>query len=145
MRISDWSSDVCSSDLPRLSHPEFRVIARGNGLPIDRVLLEVRIGVDALFLDEPTTNIPALIGVGTVVRDRNAKLMYGDACRLAKHAEIATVGLRPIIAGAVIVGARDVIALSRERRGRPRSEEHTSELQSLMRQSYAVSCLEKKT
>src|SRR3546814_15716608 len=77
------------------------------------------IGIDALFLDGPTTNIPALIGVGTVVRDRNAKLMYGDACRLAKHAEIATVGLRPIIAGAVIVGARDVIALSRERRGRP--------------------------
>src|SRR3546814_1519272 len=113
MRISDWSSDVCSSDLPRLSHPEFRVIARGNGLPSDRALLEVRIGVDALFLDEPTTNIPALIGVGTVVRDRNAKLMYGDACRLAKHAEIATV----------------------------RSEEHTSELQSLMRTSYAVSCL----
>src|SRR3546814_13241977 len=115
MRISDWSSDVCSSDLPRLSHPEFRVIARGNGLPIDRVLLEVRIGVDALFLDEPTTNIPALIGVGTVVRDRNAKLMYGDACRLAKNAEIATVGLRPLIAGAVIVGARDGIGLSRER------------------------------
>src|SRR3546814_15835808 len=92
MRISDWSSDVCSSDLPRLSHPEFRVIARGNGLPSDRALLEVRIGVDALFLDEPTTNIPALIGVGTVVRDRNAKLMYGDACRLAKHAEIAKIG-----------------------------------------------------
>src|SRR3546814_3233711 len=30
-------------------------------------------------------------------------------------------------------------------RQRPRSEEHTSELQSLMRNSYAVSCLKKKT
>src|SRR3546814_1636868 len=30
------------------------------------------------------------------------------------------------------------------RRGRPRSEEHTSELQSLMRISYAVFCLKKK-
>src|SRR3546814_1336600 len=29
--------------------------------------------------------------------------------------------------------------------GRPRSEEHTSELQSLMRISYAVFCLKKKT
>src|SRR3546814_2086120 len=31
------------------------------------------------------------------------------------------------------------------RPGRPRSEEHTSELQSLMRISYAVFCLKKKT
>src|SRR3546814_3744557 len=31
-----------------------------------------------------------------------------------------------------------------EQAGRPRSEEHTSELQSLMRSSYAVSCLKKK-
>src|SRR3546814_13981414 len=94
MRISDWSSDVCSSDLPRLSHPEFRVIARGNGLPSDRVLLEVRIGVDALFLDEPTTNIPALIGVGTVVRDRNAKLMYGDACDRKRVVDGTSVSVR---------------------------------------------------
>src|SRR3546814_7246285 len=39
-------------------------------------------------------------------------------------------------------------AQGRKRRGRPlcsRSEEHTSELQSLMRISYAVFCLEKKT
>src|SRR3546814_1101844 len=35
--------------------------------------------------------------------------------------------------------------LSRVRAGRPRSEEHTSELQSLMRISYAVFCLKKKT
>src|SRR3546814_1624340 len=33
----------------------------------------------------------------------------------------------------------------RHRRGRHRSEEHTSELQSLMRISYAVFCLKKKT
>src|SRR3546814_12905387 len=35
--------------------------------------------------------------------------------------------------------------LSETRRGLPRSEEHTSELQSLMRISYAVFCLKKKT
>src|SRR3546814_20640801 len=33
---------------------------------------------------------------------------------------------------------------SRDRRSKPRSEEHTSELQSLMRISYAVCCLKKK-
>src|SRR3546814_1400884 len=36
-------------------------------------------------------------------------------------------------------------APEREPRGAPRSEEHTSELQSLMRISYAVFCLKKKT
>src|SRR3546814_2578182 len=39
-----------------------------------------------------------------------------------------------------------VQTLDARRRGqRPRSEEHTSELQSLMRNSYAVFCLKKKT
>src|SRR3546814_6278787 len=36
------------------------------------------------------------------------------------------------------------LALGRGAAGRPRSEEHTSELQSLMRISYAVFCLKKK-
>src|SRR3546814_2193347 len=46
------------------------------------------------------------------------------------------------------VGARREIVAhfldAGERRPRPRSEEHTSELQSLMRISYAVFCLKKK-
>src|SRR3546814_8168934 len=43
-------------------------------------------------------------------------------------------------------GARLARRRRRDRtRGRPRSEEHTSELQSLMRISYAVFCLKKKT
>src|SRR3546814_4065106 len=44
--------------------------------------------------------------------------------------------------------ARDLVGVSRAEAGAagvPRSEEHTSELQSLMRISYAVFCLEKKT
>src|SRR3546814_7319363 len=39
----------------------------------------------------------------------------------------------------------NVITLCEEKRGSQRSEEHTSELQSLMRNSYAVFCLQKKT
>src|SRR3546814_7075427 len=41
-------------------------------------------------------------------------------------------------------GRRSVARKCREDRDRPRSEEHTSELQSLMRISYAVFCLKKK-
>src|SRR3546814_8207290 len=43
------------------------------------------------------------------------------------------------------IGAADDVGLARQRRRlHPRSEEHTSELQSLMRISYAVFCLKKK-
>src|SRR3546814_10663278 len=48
---------------------------------------------------------------------------------------------------AVVVAAERGIAIAdprRPRQGRERSEEHTSELQSLMRTSYAVFCLKKK-
>src|SRR3546814_10225885 len=93
MRISDWSSDVCSSDLPdardsqQIEHPpRDREIAR-----LDRES-EPQIGVDRVI---------ALI-------------------------------LQRI--GAQLVDEPDPA----------RSEEHTSELQSLMRISYAVFCLKKK-
>src|SRR3546814_2248493 len=46
--------------------------------------------------------------------------------------------------GSIVWGLLSV-SMSRDERGRPRSEEHTSELQSLMRSSYAVFCLKKNT
>src|SRR3546814_5841994 len=97
MRISDWSSDVCSSDLRRAPH----VVARGKGL----------------------------IGIETrgVAGGRGLKGLPG----------IDSVERRFAVLGAVnAVG--DVPAAEH------RSEEHTSELQSLMRISYAVFCLKKK-
>src|SRR3546814_7142319 len=45
---------------------------------------------------------------------------------------------------AIARGMPDTAAMSRKARRRNRSEEHTSELQSLMRLSYAVFCLKKK-
>src|SRR3546814_4242960 len=97
MRISDWSSDVCSSDLttdlPLLSFTEFdEPIVEAATAPIERV-------EPGLYRLELT----ALKGT------RN--------------------------------GSRD---MERDSRGGVRSEEHTSELQSLMRISYAVFCLQKK-
>src|SRR3546814_7735194 len=96
MRISDWSSDVCSSDLavteeqarlagPRLAHAPDQ---RGHALHIE-----------------------------------------GEAGHIAHRA------VR--LAMAHMVDGIDGVA-------RRRSEEHTSELQSLMRNSYAVFCLKKK-
>src|SRR3546814_10360472 len=93
MRISDWSSDVCSSDL----HPD---ADRGGGG-------SRRAGGDPVVRD-----------CGRDLRVRGAGL-----CRDVDDD-----------AG---VGQRLYVQLCR-------SEEHTSELQSLMRISYAVFCLKKK-
>src|SRR3546814_1784950 len=92
MRISDWSSDVCSSDL--LEHKA--VIAGQQMLAIVQHCRRPGAG-NKLFAAEPRT--PVGDPTGTVLQ-------------------------RP--------------------RQRWRSEEHTSELQSLMRISYAVFCLKKK-
>src|SRR3546814_10569215 len=147
MRISDWSSDVCSSDLfLRLfaAHQDERgaaIVEAGRVSGGDRALLlerETQPGkgshLDALadelvLLDE---------GVALAALDRHR-------CDLVPEAAFAPRLLGLVLRGGrerVLVLAGDLIFLG-EVLGR--SEEHTSELQSLMRISYAVFCLKKKT
>src|SRR3546814_4849634 len=108
MRISDWSSDVCSSDLE-----DTRRVRRGA----------IGIGNDAGGLQE------------AVVERWKVQIQDADTLTL----EAACVGAASI--------TQDIEARGRKDRCRHafRSEEHTSELQSLMRISYAVFCLKKKT
>src|SRR3546814_2579436 len=110
MRISDWSSDVCSSDLGR------------------RKPICIRHGF--------TRNRRAHPGAGKAARTWPSFRPAGRAA----HAEAprdgaATAGPRAPGGGGE----------PRHLRHMRRSEEHTSELQSLMRISYAVFCLKKKT
>src|SRR3546814_2122237 len=109
MRISDWSSDVCSSDLrffrPGLSHPGYGVSqwsiahsARGRTLG------------GAVHPTSGCGGNRTIAGASSITRVPAAG--YG------RYADPATPR---------------------------RSEEHTSELQYLMRISYAVFCLKKKT
>src|SRR3546814_7040862 len=111
MRISDWSSDVCSSDLQVLGTPVG--LAQQRGTRIDR---------------------PELLHPMAVVWEVPA----GTASDL-KH---AASGKRnePLADSSQL----DVLHRQIEQRRKQRSEEHTSELQSLMRISYAVFCLTKK-
>src|SRR3546814_8147292 len=121
MRISDWSSDVCSSDLA----PN-RAGERQIGL-----FVEAAGTVDHLD--------PRQAGKGGEHRGELARRRCGD---VARHPH------RPRIDHRERTDARPGVAERRERRRggiAPRSEEHTSELQSLMRISYAVSCLKTKT
>src|SRR3546814_9860464 len=136
MRISDWSSDVCSSDLVLRGLHAF-----GAGtLERDVLFRQVdrRRELDLVRL-APTHRHPR------VRRGEREPVLFADHgdCRAAAKRVAEFVG----DAHAAQPRADD----DDLNHGRPpagtapdRSEEHTSELQSLMRNSYAVSCLKKK-
>src|SRR3546814_6819383 len=116
MRISDWSSDVCSSDLVERVHAHRAARFDLGRLRFDQLHdMADHVGVGDMVVGDPREEDHML-----------AVASAGDA----------DVGL------ARFAGAVDDAAQYRERhRGldvAERSEEHTSELQSLMRISYAV-------
>src|SRR3546814_2226798 len=118
MRISDWSSDVCSSDLR----------ASTGGGPLSYV-------VGAYYL---TQEYDIAIGqFGTVFGAPGA----GSTLFAGQRAKAAAVF------GQVdyeVLPGLTLTAGGRYSYDKKRAEEHTSELQSLMRISYAVCCLKKK-
>src|SRR3546814_4707645 len=122
MRISDWSSDVCSSDLEIGSKDmcqfftPYQISRLMAMLTIDRPSLE-RAAAQNNFIEfnEPTC------GAGGMI--------------IAAAEAIRTLGFDP--ARHMRVTAQDIDIACVQMR----SEEHTSELQSLMRISYAVFCL----
>src|SRR3546814_5571612 len=124
MRISDWSSDVCSSDLPRAgrrhrSADGGTALATGTEpLLLSRRSCGIRLGATVAAPARPRTVLDAL----GLPPDR-----YDGPGRRHRAAQ----SVRPVSAAAADAA-------------RFRSEEHTSELQSLMRLSYAVFCLKKK-
>src|SRR3546814_10706335 len=105
MRISDWSSDVCSSDL-KLTGMSFRVPTSDVSVVDLTVELEKDATYDEIKAEMKAQSEGALKGILGYTEDKVVATDFrGDARR---------------------------------------SEEHTSELQSLMRISYAVFCLKTK-
>src|SRR3546814_11396184 len=140
VRISDWSSDVCSSDLvwvdgrrrwgcgDRVPGVTFRL--RDGAQWVEKTSAElfgnrrvVIFAVPAAF----STSCSARHLPGYVALARNIKRMGID--------EIFCVAVNDAFV---------MNAWARDQGIEDRSEEHTSELQSLMRNSYAVFCLKKK-
>src|SRR3546814_3305269 len=112
MRSSDWSSDVCSSDLAgRIAHgtlsASFISTVFGTRLP----------GPGCIYLRQDL-RFKAPVKIGDTVEARVTVKEIQAAKKRVVFDTVCTV--------------------------RDRSEEHTSELQSLMRISYAVFCLKKK-
>src|SRR3546814_1027343 len=101
MRISDWSSDVCSSDLSRTR--------TSKGSPV--------------AWDWATRRVTGSMSSGWVAESQpDPSASSRSRPELSSHRSVKSM-IRPSAS---------------------RSEEHTSELQSLMRISYAVFCLKKK-
>src|SRR3546814_5663479 len=69
-----------------------------------------------------------------------------DMDRMAHHSVVDQIDPNPLTfdEGYWFVHVRHLLTVDRPHEPLPRSEEHTSELQSLMRNSYAVFCLKKK-
>src|SRR3546814_6391150 len=140
MRMSDWSSDVCSSDLgPGRRNPlqllDLRVLQLDRRrAPEDRHRdLEARaLLVD--LLDQAVERGEGAVGHPHLLADleHDRRLRPLDA-------------LLHLLQDALGLLGRDRRRLAvAEEAGHLRSEEHTSELQSLMRISYAAFCLKKK-
>src|SRR3546814_8051808 len=104
MRISDWSSDVCSSDLLKTS-------LSGSYHAFD-------------------------------FRKYATRYLAAFTYRFNRRFDLRALHTRLLVAAATCVPQPQRVIRSAEHH---RSEEHTSELQSLMRISYAVFCLKKKT
>src|SRR3546814_7025517 len=112
MRISDWSSDVCSSDLFHVRHDS---IEDGSTLRPDHPGNALRDGFTPVG-DE-----------ALITKSVNAAFIGADLDLRLRRAGISTL---------VLFGISTDMCV--------RSEEHTSELQSLIRISYAVFSLNKK-
>src|SRR3546814_1791717 len=121
MRISDWSSDVCSSDLPPPTSQASnrRRFARSISL-------------------RPADSIPAVARPG----GQGPRHKAGRWFELAGSSTEGRTQMRLLTAAAMALAAFDGRAQAQDFPTRP--EEHTSEIQSLVRNSYAVVCLNNK-
>src|SRR3546814_6299835 len=115
MRISDWSSDVCSSDL---------VGAPTSNLQLPPSVLS---GLQIVASDEKRPLF------------RSMPIIPDGLSEDRRFVGIAVAGSHSDICGGYKLNGFAIRTFNL------RSEEHTSELQSLMRISYAVFCLKKKT
>src|SRR3546814_7808215 len=136
MRISDWSSDVCSSDLPVFrSGRGGQYTYHGPGQRVGYILLDLdKRGRDVRnFVHSLETWISEALlpfGISAYAVDGRVGLWVDTP---EGEAKIAAIGIR-VRRWVTFHGFAINV----------RSEEHTSELQSLMRISYAVFCLKKK-
>src|SRR3546814_915802 len=165
MRISDWSSDVCSSDLVAAAgiHPRHGVADVGDRDRPERLdqrgfdplpvlpdaktfthswisLFSARRSGGNLGQLQPAEDLERIL-IENLLLVRRAEVRVGVDVPAGVVEEVPSVGVCAAHGAVHLRGKEHVV--HRHDLGQ-RSEEHTSELQSLMRNSYAVFCLKKK-
>src|SRR3546814_2138176 len=129
MRISDWSSDVCSSDLL------LQGLGLGLGDLLDRSLLATRQGLFQIFGGLAAQQLGLVLGVGQQILGLLGgiallALVFGQRLLRFLAQALGLVELGADALGAGVETIEDGLARLPDHQ---RSEEHTSELQSLMR------------
>src|SRR3546814_7098958 len=157
MRISDWSSDVCSSDLSSLDRfaltwqrigyrqGAIRPTERRSAVP-DRPAPGRAVGWGTRGNIPCPNGAIALRGVAPFLLNPTAERKHGPSTYLEagnpRERHWLAFGAQGLhVAAAGRAGYRHRVSSHRSRTGRGRSEEPTSEPKSLMRISYAVFCL----
>src|SRR3546814_658682 len=173
MRISDWSSDVCSSDLgdapaiwrgPMVTQAFEQMLRQTNWRDLDYLIIDMPPGTGDLALTL-AQKVPV---VGAVIVTTPQDLALQDArkgLRMFQKVDVPILGIVENMAVHICTQCGHAEHIFGEGGGRrmaeqyqapwlgslplamairARSEEHTSELQSLMRISYAVFCLKKQ-
>src|SRR3546814_8498803 len=132
MRISDWSSDVCSSDLNSAIEAAFPHLIRTDSP--SRLVGAAPAGHLA-----KVAHARPMMSLDNAFSDEEVEEFVARVRRFLRLADDETVAL---------VAEPKIDGLSCSLRSEPgrqvKSEEHTSETQSLMRMLYAVFCLKKK-
>src|SRR3546814_2150378 len=147
MRISDWSSDVCSSDLKvgdgvcrgRVAGIDDRAGAVVVGLAVVDVAIQRMPGRELALAHANHQDLRGDLRLRGALRRRDQCVAKPEQ---AAHVPVVLMVGQVGVAAAVICLAA-VVGEGYGLLAAPRSEEHTSELQSLMRISYAVFCLKK--
>src|SRR3546814_3649667 len=123
--MSEWISDVCAADLEqRAEH-----VAEAGAQHAEQGLVHGAVEGHRLHMAIERGGDGLGRGAAALEIDRQFQRPADPVGHPGLSQQLAEV---------------DVLAVQTQRRGGLRSEEHTSELQSLMRISYAVFCLKKK-
>src|SRR3546814_2528374 len=140
MRISDWSSDVCSSDLDGENWILLNASPDLRQQIFERRQLHPRDGVRhspiraVVLTNGDVDHVAGLL----TLRESHPLAVYATDRVLSVLEDNAIFN---VLNPAFVARRRIRLGESFEPQGQERSEEHTSELQSLMRISYAVFCL----
>src|SRR3546814_5217546 len=130
MSISDWSSDVCSSDLLNI-----RIVATGG---THNIVTKHYTGMRKHSTIEHTPDDLCMGRFDSEAANRPAICI--DDIKIGTKNTDRRISIQPFNLASQALGERDVVRILARNKPSLRSEEHTSALQSLMRISYAVFC-----